>query len=71
MNNQNKYNCFLIYNINNQDYDSSPLGGYNDLTAPLFQPSWLTTAAGLTELMWRHLVLSYTFLSRGEGNALF
>ena len=26
---------------------------------------------GLTELMWRHLVLSYTFLSRGEGNAQF
>ena len=32
MNNQNKYNCFLIYNISNQDYD------------PLFQPSWLKTA---------------------------
>ena len=24
---------------------------------------------GLTKLMWRCLELSYTFLSRGEGNA--
>ena len=24
---------------------------------------------GLTILMWRRLELSYTFLSRGEGNA--
>ena len=24
---------------------------------------------GLTKLMWRRLELSYTFLSRGEGNA--
>ena len=28
-----------------------------------------TVTAGLTKLMWRHLELSYTFLSRGEGNA--
>ena len=32
----NKYKCFLIYNISNEDYDSSPHGGYYDWTAPLF-----------------------------------
>ena len=33
-------------------------------------PCW-PEVPGLTELMWRHLVLSHTFLSRGEGNAQF
>ena len=68
MNDQNKYNCFLIYNISNQSYDSSPLGRYNDWTAPLFVAiSWLTTATApkISDRSW------YPFPDRvappGEG----
>ena len=36
MNNWYKYNCYLIDNITNQKYDSSPVGGYNAWTSQMF-----------------------------------